>query len=753
MVTLKDVAELAGVSIATVSYVVNGTRSVKPATRLKIQNAIEQLNYIPNSSARNLKTQASNEIGLVFPSIDDYCHSEILKGIASSLGEKNYSLNIAFSYGVEKLEQQIIDNFISKNVSGLIIMTCQPDNTAYFEQSVVKYNIPNVFLERFPNNIDANFLAFDNYNTIYFLTQNLIRAGYSRITLIVGNPAYFSEGECIRGYTDAMDDLQLPQSMHSVISIKMAKEFAFRAAAKLRQTYHSQAVIVSSDSIAKGIMEAYSLDNLKIGKDITLITLGEDCWNKSNYAPDLLHTSRTAYTLGEAAVETLLRDIESSQFMDKEFMLFRDNIIGTTLKFPAPSSLTAPQVHRASRKLRIVSADLSTIHAAEIISSEFSLQNNVELTFEYKDFHDLINTTLADSKREDPEYDIYLYDVSWLSYLVQEKALRDITDFISSTPFVTKRIMKKNLENCFFRGRCYGFPIIGGTQLLFYRRDLFEDKSIKNQFQTHHHISLRPPKTWKEFNGIARFFTKEFNPDSPTEYGTSIAGNIPEALALDYYIRMWSFGGGFADRNRHLSINTIQNEKAILNLIESCRYTNGDIFNCSIDDSFAEFGSGKAAMIISYTEYAAQIQKYIQSNIITKIGYAMVPGYHPANVGWHFGVSPNSRNYNIIKDFFQWLCLRHTSYYMTILSGQSVVTYPYNNHEILKLYPWLKATEEGLDIAISRNYPYSGRTRNIAPFEIETVFTQMMRDILSGQSTASEGLLTAQKELLRLFQS
>lgn len=753
MVTLKDVAELAGVSIATVSYVVNGTRSVKPATRIKVLSAVEQLNYIPNSSARNLKTRDSNEIGVVFPSIDDFCHSEILKGIAFSLGEKNFSLNIAFSYGIEKLEQQIIDNFISKNISGLIIMTCQPDNTAYFQQSIVKYDVPNVFLERFPNNIDVNFLAFDNYNTIYFLTQNLIRAGYSRITLIVGNPAFFSEGECIRGYTDAMDDLQLPQSMHSVISIKMGKEFAFRAAAELRQKYHSQAVIVSSDSIAKGIMEAYSLDNLKIGEDITLITLGEDCWNKSNYAPNLLHTSRTAYTLGEAAVDTLLRDIQSSQFLDKEFMLFRDNIIGTTLKLPSPHTLNAPHISKATKKFRIISADLSTIHAAEIISSEFCLQNNVEISFEYTNYRDLFKTILSDSKKEVPEYDVYLYDVSWLSYLAQEKCLLDITDFINNTPFVTKRIMKKNLDNCFFRGRCYGFPIIGGTQLLFYRRDLFEDKTIQKQFQAHHHISLRPPKTWKEFNGIARFFTREFNPDSPTEFGTSIAGDISEALALDYYIRMWSFGGGFADRNRRLSLNTIQNEKAVMNLIESCRYTRGDIFNCSIDDSFAEFGSGKAAMIISYTEYAAQIQKYIQSNIITKIGYAMVPGYHPANVGWHFGISPNSKNCSIIKDFFQWLCLRHTSYYMTILSGQSVITYPYKNHEILKLYPWLKATEEGLDISISRKYPYNARTRNIAPFEIETILSDMMRKILSNQATTSEGLQAAQKELLKLFQS
>ena len=89
MITLKEVATRAGVSIATVSYCVNGTKSVSAATRSKVMKAIEELNYVPNAAARSLKSESIMEIGVVFPDIDDYYRSEILKGIVDQSEGKN----------------------------------------------------------------------------------------------------------------------------------------------------------------------------------------------------------------------------------------------------------------------------------------------------------------------------------------------------------------------------------------------------------------------------------------------------------------------------------------------------------------------------------------------------------------------------------------------------------------------------------------------------------------------------------------
>ena len=88
MATLKDVARDAGVSIATVSCCLSGARNVKPETRARIMDSIEKLKYIPNASARNLKTADSKKIGIVLTDIDDYYHAEIFKGISSYLQNK-----------------------------------------------------------------------------------------------------------------------------------------------------------------------------------------------------------------------------------------------------------------------------------------------------------------------------------------------------------------------------------------------------------------------------------------------------------------------------------------------------------------------------------------------------------------------------------------------------------------------------------------------------------------------------------------
>ena len=81
MATLKDVANRAGVSIATVSYCSNNTHNLNPETRARINQAIKELNYIPNSQARNLKRKTSRDICAIFPNLEDQCFNEFLKGI------------------------------------------------------------------------------------------------------------------------------------------------------------------------------------------------------------------------------------------------------------------------------------------------------------------------------------------------------------------------------------------------------------------------------------------------------------------------------------------------------------------------------------------------------------------------------------------------------------------------------------------------------------------------------------------------
>ena len=96
MATLKDVAKDAGVSVATVSCCLSGSKPVRPETKMRIMDSIEKLKYIPNSSARNLKSSVSHTIGVVLTDIDNLYHAEIFKGISAFFQNENYNVSVAF---------------------------------------------------------------------------------------------------------------------------------------------------------------------------------------------------------------------------------------------------------------------------------------------------------------------------------------------------------------------------------------------------------------------------------------------------------------------------------------------------------------------------------------------------------------------------------------------------------------------------------------------------------------------------------
>ena len=197
MATLKNVAARAGVSVATVSYCINNTHNLSAETRARINQAISELNYIPNSQARSLKSQTSREICAIFPDLENLCYNEFLKGMIMQAENMNYSLNVSCSYNDMRKEQTLIENAISKNSAGILLITCQPQNTEFFRNTLLKHKQETVFLDRMPSKIDAIYFGFDNYTTVQYLTQRLINSNFKDIALLTGPDNLFSESECI----------------------------------------------------------------------------------------------------------------------------------------------------------------------------------------------------------------------------------------------------------------------------------------------------------------------------------------------------------------------------------------------------------------------------------------------------------------------------------------------------------------------------------------------------------------------------
>ena len=239
---------------------------------MRILDSIEKLKYIPNASARSLKSQATNRIGVILSDIDNTYHTEIFKGVSAYLQRHGYTISVAFSNNSPDIECEKIDDFVSQNVSSLVIITCQPQNTAFFRNRIKNYGIPSVFLERRPADMDVSFLGFDNYNTLRTITGTLLQKGYLRIVLITGFSHFSSEKDSIDGYCSAFCEQGLCTDGSLILSTDMSKEDAFKNVMPLGLC-SIQAVISTSESIASGVLEAFYVQGIRPGKDIQLIRL------------------------------------------------------------------------------------------------------------------------------------------------------------------------------------------------------------------------------------------------------------------------------------------------------------------------------------------------------------------------------------------------------------------------------------------------------------------------------------------------
>lgn len=753
MATLKDVAKDAGVSIATVSCCLSGSKNVKPETRQKIMDSIEKLKYIPNESARNLKRPVSKRIGVVLTDIDNLYHAEIFKGISSCLQANDYTVSVSFSNGSPDVEREKIDELISQNVSGLILITCQPENKDFFSNRILAYDIPTVFIERRPEDLYVSFASFDNYKTTFTITEQLINKGYRNIALITGNSNYSSERDSIAGYCDAFSNHGLPVNEAFICSGNMSKESAFKLTLSALEPENLQTIITTSENMAQGVLEALHVLGLNVPENLQLITYSEECWNASSRLPGVIHSSRTAFTLGQASSELLLKNIRSPKLFEPRNIVFEDHVEEALSNVPLVEAIKPYSPHIALQKepLRILMVDLATAHSSRILSQNFYRRTGIPLEFEFLPQNQVLRAIQNDINHGNSRYDIFMYDVPWLEYMVQNSLLADLTDLVTASTFPKESLFPENLGNCCYENHYYGIPIVGGTQILFYRKDLFENQDYIKKFKEKYQISLRPPKTWTEFNGIAEFFTRSVNPDSPTEFGANFAGIIDEELAPEILIRLWAFGGTLWDEYNRATLNTPENEKAFESILATLRYTPASPFDTSISQTISDFCNGKTAMLITYTEYAAKISQSIQSSMTGQVGFDILPGKTPMSLGWNFGLNPFSNKRNEAILYFYWLCKNDISYYMTILDGQSPVAAPYHSQELLKLYPWMQITERSFPYTKKRNGPYRPKALVIPQNKIEAILCSVLRMILSEHRTLHDALEAGQEQLVALF--
>lgn len=332
-VTIDDVARRAGVSIGTVSAVINEKNIVKSETRKAVLIAMKELNYRPRGSARNLKNTATtySSIGLLIRELDNPFYTAIALGVIEYASSKGYLVSIVSSEGDHKYEEKITQSFSDKDIKGAIIAPVL-EGTAEIEHlfRLKMINFPFVLLENVKG-IQANVVSINNIKAMKEAMKYLIDNGHSKIVHFSGPKHASHTYERIDGFRRAYSeshfayngDMIVPTGAHLDDGYHQCLEY-FKN--RIREDYPT-AIVCYNDLVALGVMEALTELKIKIPDDISVV--GNDDIPFSRHNPMQLTTIRAPmFELGRRAAEILIKNIESPEplpvenvVLDAEFVI------------------------------------------------------------------------------------------------------------------------------------------------------------------------------------------------------------------------------------------------------------------------------------------------------------------------------------------------------------------------------------------------------------------------------------------------
>lgn len=310
MATLKDVARQAGVSVPTVSRVINNYRYVREATRAKILKAIDELSYQPNKIARNLKLGKTNTIGFVVPDISNSFFGEVAVGLERVFRKRDYHLILCFTDRRNDLEIESLQLVVSQKVEGIII---NPVGTSgEFVKRIINYHrIPLVAIDNEVNNVKTDVVLHNNIEGTQILTSHLTTHGYKKIAFI-GGPLHETSGKKrLEGYKKALAKNSLP-ILEGLIRIgDWTKESGIRLTKELLKMSERPTGIVAANAfMALGAFLALQEENLTIPKDIALVSF-DDFEFVAALEPPLTALKSANIEMGEIAARLLLKRINN----------------------------------------------------------------------------------------------------------------------------------------------------------------------------------------------------------------------------------------------------------------------------------------------------------------------------------------------------------------------------------------------------------------------------------------------------------
>ena len=328
--SIKDVAREAGVSIATVSRVLNNVDVVNEDTKKKVLEAISKLGYRPNIIARSLKTQKTSTIGIIIPDISNQFYPEIVRGAEDVANIYSYNIILCNTDLDSEREIEYLRILKEKMIDGVLYMSNS------LEEDVLKLinelRIPTVLIETKDKKSNFPSITIDNEKAAYDATTFLLNKGFSDIVFVGTHPdAENALSKRYRGYERAMNENSVGVNHDLVCFSGIKPQDGANVVSSFLKNKKYDSIFCISDELAMGVINELREQGIRVPEDVSVIGF-DNIFSSSIYYPKLTTISQPMYDMGSVGMRMLIKIINKQPVDNEHYVLPHEIIVRNSTK-------------------------------------------------------------------------------------------------------------------------------------------------------------------------------------------------------------------------------------------------------------------------------------------------------------------------------------------------------------------------------------------------------------------------------------
>ncbi|MCU1237453.1 MAG: transcriptional regulator, LacI family [Candidatus Solibacter sp.] len=311
MPSIKKVAEIAGVSVGTVSHVITGSVNVSEPLRLKVQAAIRELNYHPNHVARSLKTSRTRTLGIIVPDMTISFFPQIIRGAETAARKRGYSIIAANSDDDGERQKELLSLMRSQCVEGILLVIAAAPTPQSQITRIMDADIPMVCLDRIPDRVSVDSVSVEDVDAAQMGVSHLIERGFRRIAIVTGPMSLRNERRRAQGYRQALEaaGIAVDESLIWHGTLHLDEVAALCRERLCNPKGRADAVFCTNGHNALGVLRGFRDCGLETPRDIGFVTFDELTVDDL-FTPSITTIVQPAYEIGCRAGEILLDRIE-----------------------------------------------------------------------------------------------------------------------------------------------------------------------------------------------------------------------------------------------------------------------------------------------------------------------------------------------------------------------------------------------------------------------------------------------------------